>query len=132
MKMCSIVSVFRRAMPVVLAVAVLPWLGATADAKKSFQLLAPGGGQVRALVVGVNDYTGRSIPTLKGAVADARDLEATFRAAGVSDLTVLIDADATRRNFETAINRLINNSKTGDLVFISFAGHGSQQPELVK
>ncbi|CAN7724964.1 caspase family protein [Bradyrhizobium sp. LjRoot220] len=99
---------------------------------KTVQLLAPGGGQVRALVVGINKYTARSIPTLKGAVADARDLEKTLRAAGVSDLTVLIDAEADRRRFEGAMNRLVEVSRSGDLAIISYAGHGSQTPELVK
>jgi hypothetical protein len=128
--MRSVMTVFRRSIPAVLAAAVL-LLAATAHAR-NVQLVAAGGGQVRALVVGINEYTARSIATLKGAVADARDLETTLRKAGVSDLTVLIDADANRRNFETAINRLVNVSKAGDLVIISFAGHGSQQPELVK
>jgi hypothetical protein len=131
MTMRSIVSVLRRALPAMLVLVVLPLLAAAAHAR-TVQLLAPGGGQVRALVVGINEYSARSIPTLKGAVADARDLETTLRSAGVSDLTVLIDADATRRNFEAAINRIINVSRAGDLVIISFAGHGSQQPELVK
>ena len=64
---------------------------------------------------------------------------AVFPAAGVTDLTALIDqrdptvrplpaAVATRRNFEVAINRLIASASQGDLVIISFAGHGSQQP----
>jgi hypothetical protein len=114
---------------VVAAVAQL--LSETAEAR-TVRLFAPGGGEVRALIVGINEYSARSIPTLKGAVADARDLEATLRSAGVGDMAVLIDRDATRRNFEAAINRLVDVSKGGDLVIISFAGHGSQEPELVK
>lgn len=110
---------------------VVQFSSAVAEAK-TVQLLAPGGGQVRALVVGINKYTARSIPTLKGAVADARDLEKTLRAAGVSDLTVLIDAEADRRRFEGAMNRLVEVSRSGDLAIISYAGHGSQTPELVK
>ncbi len=129
--MRSMMAVFRRSIPAVLAAAVLPLLAATAEAR-NVKLVAAGGGQVRALVVGINEYASRSVPTLKGAAADARDLETTLRAAGVSDLTALIDADATRRNFETAINRLVDVSRAGDLVIITFAGHGSQQPELVK
>ena len=110
---------------------VVQLCSAVAEAR-TVQLLAPGGGQVRALVVGINKYTARSIPTLKGAVADARDLEKTLRAAGVSDLTVLIDAEADRRRFEAAMNRLVEVSRSGDLAIISYAGHGSQTPELVK
>ncbi len=109
----------------------LPAFSAAAEAR-NVQVVAAGGGQVRALVVGINEYSSRSVPTLKGAAADARDLETTLRSAGVSDLTVLIDTNATRRSFEATMNRLIDASRTGDLVIISFAGHGSQQPELVK
>jgi hypothetical protein len=104
-------------------------LCAPAEAR-NVQLVAAGGGQVRAFVVGINAYS--SVRPLKGAVADARDLETTLKSAGVSDLTVLIDADATRKNFQAAMQRLIDVSMTGDLVIISFAGHGSQAPELVK
>lgn len=106
-------------------------LSVAAEAK-TVKLLAPGGGQVRALIVGLNEYKARSIPTLKGAVADARDLERTLRSAGVTDLTVLIDADVTRRNFEAGMNRLIAASRSGDLAIISYAGHGSQTPTVVK
>src|SRR6202007_2081507 len=66
---------------------------------------------------------------------DALDLAATLRSAGVSDIAALIDQvgrPPTRRNFEDAINRLVDVSKAGDLVIISFAGHGSQEPDLVK
>jgi len=127
-----VIGVARRFLvSAVLAGAALQLLSATADAR-NVQLVAVGGGQVRALVVGINEYSSRSIPTLKGAVADARDLEATLRTAGVSDLTALINADASRRNFEAAMNRLVTVSKAGDLVIVSFAGHGSQQRELVK
>lgn len=121
-------------MSVIVAAAVCPGLPQAADAR-TVQLLAPGGGQVRALVVGIDDYSARQIPTLKGAKADALDLARTLRSAGVSDIAELIDQvgrPPTRRNFEDAINRLIDVSKPGDLVIISFAGHGSQEPELVK
>jgi hypothetical protein len=121
----------RWLLSAILATAMLQAPSEMAEAR-TVQLVAPGGGQVRALVVGINEYAARSIPTLRGAVADARDIETTLRSAGVSDLAVLIDANANRRNFESAINRLVDVSKAGDLVIISFAGHGSQEPELVK
>lgn len=102
-----------------------------ADAR-TVQIEAAGGGQVRALVMGINNYSGSNIATLKGAVADARDIENTLRSAGVTDLKVLMESDANRKNVVAAMARLISESKRGDLVIISFAGHGSQQPELVK
>lgn len=110
---------------------VVSLLSVAAEAN-SVRLVAPGGGQVRALVVGLDHYKSRAIPTLKGAVSDARDLEGTLRSVGVADVTVLIEENVTRRNFEAGINRLIDASRSGDLVIISYAGHGSQTPELVK
>jgi hypothetical protein len=99
-------------------------------AARTVQILAPGNGTVRALVIGIDQY--KSVRPLKGATADARDMEQTLRGAGVGDLTVLIDDNATRHNVEAAFNHLIDSSKAGDLVVISFAGHGSQEPERVK
>jgi len=93
---------------------------------------APSGGQVRALVVGIDDYQFEK--RLKGAVADARDLEGALRRAGVasSDLTVLIDAEATRPAVVAAMARLIDQTRANDLVLVSFAGHGTQRPESVR
>ena len=93
---------------------------------------APSGGQVRALVVGIDDYLFER--RLKGAVADARDLEGALRRAGVpsSDLAVLIDAEATRPTVVAAMTRLVEQTRANDLVIISFAGHGTQRPESVR
>lgn len=112
---------------------VVQALSVAAEAK-TVQLVAPGGGQVRALLVGIDKYASRSIPSLKGAAADARDLQATLLSAGVnrSEITVLIDEQADRRSFEAAMSRLVNDSRGGDLVIISYAGHGSQTPEQFK
>lgn len=97
---------------------------------KTLQILPPGDGQVRALVIGIDRY--RSVRPLKGAAADARDIASALKDAGVSDLTVLIDEDASRRNIDSAMTRLIEAAAPGDLVFLSLAGHGAQAPERVK
>src|SRR5262249_17454612 len=55
---------------------------------------APQGGEVRALVIGIDAY--QFVPPLRGAVADARDMEQTLRRQGVSDMTALYDASADR------------------------------------
>src|SRR6516225_8271186 len=65
------------------------------------QLAPPGAGEVRALVIGIDHYATRR--NLRGAVADARDVEQALRKGGVRDLTVLIDAEATRAQVLTAI-----------------------------
>src|SRR5262249_19984767 len=69
---------------------------------------------------------------LKGAVADARDIARSLQSLGVTDLTVLIDQQATREAFLAGMERLVRNAKTDDLVIISFAGHGTQLKESGK
>lgn len=85
---------------------------------------------IHALVVGIDDYTVQR--KLKGAVADARDIARSLQSLGVADLTVLIDQQATREAFIAAMDRLVRNAKTDDLVIVSFAGHGTQLKESVK
>jgi hypothetical protein len=99
-----------------------------ADARA--QLAPPGQGVIRALVIGADHYA--SHKNLRGAVADARDLEQALRKGGVRDLTVLIEEQASRREAQAAMDRLVASSAPGDLIIISFAGHGSQMPERVK
>jgi Caspase domain len=94
------------------------------------QLASPGQGEIRALIIGVDHYATRR--NLRGAVADARDLEQSVKKGGVRDLTVLIDQDASRRQVETAMERLVADSRSGDLIIVSFAGHGAQSPERIK
>lgn len=122
----------RAGASIIVAIVLLLNSAESSRAARAVTLLAPGAGQVRALIIGINQYLGGAIPTLKGAVSDARDLELTLKNAGVSDMTVLVDPNATRRNVEVAMKNLLEASFAGDLVIISFAGHGSQQPELVK
>ena len=92
-------------------------------------LEAPAGGQVRALIVGIDNYA--YVRRLKGAVADARDLSDSLRKSGVSNVKVLIDQDAIRPTVLAELDRLVDQAQAKDLVFISFAGHGSQRPESV-
>jgi hypothetical protein len=90
-------------------------------------LSAAGGGQVRAIVIGINEYD--SLPTLRGAVDDARDFDVTLRNLGVTDLTVFLERKATRQAIVDSMTRLIGRVRAGDLVIITFAGHGIQEPE---
>ena len=90
--------------------------------------LAPARGadaQVYALVVGVDDY--RYVPQLYGAVADAQDIRRSLRRAGVTHITSLLDDAVTRAAMMQAMNDIIGKVRAGDLVIISFAGHGSQE-----
>jgi hypothetical protein len=98
----------------------------------SAQALRPphDGGEVRALVIGIDAY--QFVPPLQGAVADARDLEATLRRNGTKDVTALFDAAATRDTVMRSLDQLLERSRPGDLVILTIAGHGVQEPEHVK
>jgi hypothetical protein len=94
------------------------------------QLHLPAGGQVRALIIGIDAY--QFEPKLKGAVADARDIESTLRRNGVADVTALIDAASDRATVMRSVGELLARSQAGDLVILSIAGHGVQEPEHFK
>lgn len=104
---------------------LVAWQIATSAAAATLQ--SPTGGRVHALVIGIDDYAAQR--RLKGAVADATDLAAALHKVGVDDLTLLLDREGTRQRVLASLERLANESKVGDLVFISFAGHGAQLPE---
>lgn len=97
---------------------------------QSLLLRGPDEGQVRALVIGIDAY--QHVRPLKGAVPDARDIEAALRRAGVTDLTALINERADRDSLINAIEALVRRTGRGDLVLLSIAGHGAQEPERVK
>ena len=93
-------------------------------------LRSPAGGEVRALVIGIDAY--RHVRPLKGAVADARDIELALRRMGTFDITTLIDAQADRTSILREIGALVQRTNVGDTVVLSIAGHGAQEPERVK
>ena len=99
-------------------------------ASDGVRLQNPDGGAVRGLIIGIDAY--QHVPQLKGAVADARDIEKSLRSMGVSDVTALLDARASRDTILQTISELIQRSAANDLVVLSIAGHGAQEPEAVK
>jgi uncharacterized caspase-like protein len=86
--------------------------------------------RIHALVIGIDAY--RHVPRLKGAVADARDIEASLRTLGVADISVLLDDAADRSSILAAVESLRARLRPGDLVILSVAGHGAQEPEHVR
>ncbi|HWL18632.1 MAG TPA: caspase family protein [Bradyrhizobium sp.] len=99
-------------------------------AATTLQLSNPDGGEVRALVIGIDDY--QHVRKLRGATPDARDIDSSLRAMGVRDVTALIDDRAERSNVLREISALVERTKTNDIVFLSIAGHGAQEPEHIK
>lgn len=102
----------------------------SAQAASTLQLSNPDGGEVRALVIGIDDY--QHVRKLKGATADAHDINSSLRTMGVRDVTALIDDQADRSNVLREISALVERTRNNDIVFLSIAGHGSQEPERIK
>ncbi|PSB35582.1 caspase family protein [Stenomitos frigidus] len=93
-------------------------------------VLAQGTGRKRALLVGINKYTGTSkgewLP-LQGAVNDVElQRELLSLRFGFKDIQVLTDEKVTRANIVDTFNHfLIQGAKPGDVVVFHFSGHGS-------
>jgi len=125
-------SFFRSALLPVLTLGPLAVLGLILAPCSAAQaaIRPPQGGEVRALVIGIDAY--QFVPPLRGAVADARDIEQTLRSQGVRDVTALYDAAADRTTVMRTLDQLLQRSQSGDLVVLSIAGHGVQEPERIK
>ena len=85
---------------------------------------------MRGLIIGIDAY--QYYKPLKGAVADARDIESALRNVGTKDVVTLIDAAADRAGVIREMDRLVTRTQANDLVLLSIAGHGAQEPERVK
>ncbi|HXQ50350.1 MAG TPA: caspase family protein [Stellaceae bacterium] len=85
---------------------------------------------MRLLAVGIDSYTGKGIPALANAAADAKGVAEIMRGDpkhdvfGDVDAIVLADADATLANIDKAFEDLAARTKPDDLVFVFLAGHG--------
>ncbi len=112
------------------SVAVFGLIFAVCATAQGATIRPPQGGEVRALVIGIDAY--QFVPQLRGAVADARDMEQTLRSQGVRDITALYDAAADRTTVMRTLDQLVQRSLPGDLVVLSIAGHGVQEPERIK
>ena len=78
------------------------------------------------LVVGIDDYT--YITDLHGAVNDARDIADALTSIG-AEVTLLTDAAATREAIMGRWEDIIAAASPGDRLIVSYAGHGSNEPE---
>jgi uncharacterized caspase-like protein len=87
-------------------------------------------GERWALLIGVNQYDDARISPLRTAAADARLIQKTL-IEGLKvpeDRIELLTSDSarkpTRSNIAVALQRLAQNVKPGDFVFVLFSGHG--------
>jgi Caspase domain len=118
----------RRA---IAALAISVVVGSLLPAHAGSRFLLTGDGRpVHGLVIGIDAY--QHVRPLKGASADARDIESVLRKMGVKDLVALLDAQADRASVLREVNAMLPRVGPGDLIVLSIAGHGAQEPERVK
>lgn len=80
-----------------------------------------------ALCIGINNYPGTHMD-LAGCVNDAQDWAAELERRGFK-VAKLIDAKATRAAMVDGFRRVIGGAVSGDLVVITFSGHGTYVPD---
>jgi hypothetical protein len=101
-----------------------------ASAGSAVQIRDPEGGEIRGFVIGIDAY--RHVRPLKGAVADARDIEHTLKEMGVRDVVTMINEQVDRAQLLREMSAMVARTNANDLIFLSIAGHGSREPERVK
>ncbi len=107
-----------------------PMAGAVAIALSFLIMPTPSPGATFGLVVGIDDY--ENLPSLAGAVNDAKDINQALEAAGAARIYTLFDRAATREAILSAWADIVAEAKPGDTVIFSYAGHGGQEPERIK
>lgn len=80
----------------------------------------------RALVVGINDYPGTG-NDLYGCVNDANDWADVLQGRSF-EVTKLLDAAATRQNILDELGESLDRSRSGDILFFQYSGHGTWVP----
>ena len=114
----------RKAMTMLIGVAVLATAAATAEAK------------THALVIGINSYPLITVNgvggarDLRGATSDAQNMQQALIAhfdVKADEIKLLLDADASRDGILNNFNDwLIASTEPGDRVIFYYAGHGAQ------
>ncbi len=80
-----------------------------------------------ALVIGIDEY--QHIDSLKGAVNDALDIADAIRSTDDAEVHVLLNGEANREAILSNWRKLAGKVGEGDRLIVSYAGHGSNEPE---
>ncbi|MFC8230558.1 caspase family protein [Streptomyces sp. NPDC057287] len=87
---------------------------------------------IRALLVGINEYSPGTAPRLSGCVNDISDVRALLAgrtARGhAPDVHVLLDREATVAAVEDGIRHRLGAAGPGDTALLWFSGHGTETP----
>lgn len=81
-----------------------------------------------ALCIGINDYPGTK-SDLFGCVNDANDWAVELRNRKFTTVTTLLDRSATKAAIVSAMRKLIATATVGDLVVLTYSGHGTWVPD---
>jgi uncharacterized caspase-like protein len=82
----------------------------------------------KALCIGINDYPGTGMD-LKGCVNDAHDWAQELQKRGFTVAT-LLDTQATKAAMVQGMGSLIEQAQSGDLLVITYSGHGTYAPDM--
>ena len=80
-----------------------------------------------ALTIGINNYPGTE-NDLSGCVNDAKDWASELTKRNFK-VTELLDRDATKKRMVEEMKAVIGRAARGDLVVITYSGHGTWQPD---
>ena len=87
-----------------------------------------------SLHIGVNEpdgsHYGLNLQPLKACHNDAHEMAGMAHHAKFRVIKNLLEQDATLENVLAILNRYAHEAKSGDLVFITYSGHGSQIPVI--
>ena len=86
--------------------------------------------ETHALIIGIDNYS--FVGKLGGAKNDANHIHQALVKSGVpkKNITKLLDQHASRQRITQAWQSMIKNSKPGDHLIMTFAGHGTQVDDI--
>jgi len=89
----------------------------------------------RALCVGINHFKNYPSATLQGCVPDANNMSSLLQKLlgfTSSDITLLLDAQATKSNIMTNLKSMVDGAKAGKYSYLVFSmsSHGTQVPDV--
>lgn len=84
-----------------------------------------------ALIIGINEYPAPN--TLSWCVNDANGMEDALINNGweQSQITKLLDYDATKENIKTQLTDIINKATSNDYILVFYSGHGVGHSSLI-
>jgi Caspase domain len=86
-------------------------------------LWAPATKDVKMLAIGVSQYAAKELPSLRFPAQDANRFAEVMRSHGAS-VSLLTDANATKKAILESIDRFATESEPGDTFILYFSGHG--------